>query len=104
MLSVSRGFTYRYAYDATTRSVTIDPATIQLEGKVVDPRRTYRVTVNSFLADGGDDFSLLRDAADRTPGVLDIEALVAYLGKTSSPHAPLVAAPKLTRVKGNGCE
>ena len=104
VMSVSRGFTYRYAYDAAARAVTIDPATIRLDGKIIDPRRTYRVTVNSFLADGGDGFSLLREATDPTPGVLDIEALVAYLGKTSSPQSPLEAPAKLDRVKGNACE
>jgi 5'-nucleotidase len=104
VMSVSRGFTYRYVYDAGARTVSIDPSTIRLGGKAVDPRRTYRVTVNSFLADGGDGFALLRDANGRSPGVLDIEALVDYLSRTSSAGSPLTASRWQARVKGNGCE
>jgi 5'-nucleotidase len=83
--------------------VTIDPASVKLDGKVVDSKKRYRVTVNSFLAGGGDGFTVLRDAVDRTAGDLDIEALVAYLGATTSPTKP-VAPGKLDRVVGNACD
>ena len=62
VLSVSKGFTYRYTYDRKTRAASIDPASMRLGGQVIEPSRTYRVTVNSFLADGGDGFTALRDA------------------------------------------
>jgi 5'-nucleotidase len=103
VLSVSKGFSYRYAYDRSTKAVTIDPSSMLLAGKAVEPSRSYRVTVNSFLADGGDGFGVLRDATDRTPGPVDIDAFVGYLSAVSSARAPLVA-PGGDRVKGNGCE
>jgi len=103
VLSVSSGFTYTYLYEASSKKVTIDPASMRLGGRKIDPAKRYRVTVNSFLADGGDGFSVLRDAPDRTTGALDIDALVDYLHRTTS-AAPLEAARKLDRVLGNACE
>jgi 5'-nucleotidase len=103
VLSVSQGFTYRYRYDATSHTASVDAESMRLRGKPVEPAARYRVTVNSFLADGGDEFGALRDAPDRTPGPVDIDALVDYLTRTTSAAAPLTAPP-LTRVTGNGCE
>jgi 5'-nucleotidase len=103
VLSVSQGFTYRYAYDPATKGITLDATSMRLHGQVIDPHRRYRVTVNSFLADGGDGFSALHDAKDRVDGVLDVEAFVTHLGKSSA-HAPLVPPKALTRVVGNGCQ
>jgi len=104
VLSVSKGFTYRYVYDAPTKAVTLDPASMRLDGKVILPHATYRVTVNSFLADGGDGFALLREVKERVPGPLDIDALAAFLGKTTSPRAPIVAPKRLERILGNACQ
>jgi 5'-nucleotidase len=103
VMSVSKGFTYSYVFDRASKAVTIDPASIQLRGHRVDPAKSYRVTVNSFLADGGDGFSALRDADARTVGALDLDALVDYLTRTTSPSAPLTP-PKPDRVKGNACQ
>jgi 5'-nucleotidase len=45
------------------------------------------VTVNSFLADGGDNFAVLVDGTDRLGGEVDLDALVTYFGD-NSPVAP----------------
>ena len=45
---------------------------------MVDPEATYRVTVNSYLADGGSDFSVLTEGTERTGGMIDLDALTAY--------------------------
>jgi 2',3'-cyclic-nucleotide 2'-phosphodiesterase (5'-nucleotidase family) len=42
----------------------VDPATIKINGTTVDPAASYRVTVNSFLADGGDGFTELKNGSD----------------------------------------
>ncbi len=86
VLQVSRGFSY--TWDAA-RPVgeRVDPSTIAIDGVTVDPGATYRVTVNSFLADGGDGFAVLREGTERTGGVIDLDALVAYFS-ASSPVAP----------------
>ena len=50
---------------------------------VVDPGATYRITVNSFLADGGDNFLVLTEGTDRLGGEVDLDALVTYFGANS---------------------
>ena len=43
--------------------------------------------MNSFLADGGDNFSVLPDGTNRLGGEIDLDALVTYFG-INSPVAP----------------
>ena len=57
-------------------------------GVVVDPARTWRVTVNSFMASGGDELTVLREGTERLEGEQDIEALVRYLARFKDPGAP----------------
>ena len=57
-----------------------------LNGKPLDPARTYRVTINNFLASGGDGFSALAVGRDATDGGLDLDATEAYLA--TNPKAP----------------
>jgi len=51
------------------------------------------VTVNSFLAEGGDSFLVLRDGTDRVGGAIDVDATEAYFAG-GSPIAP----PPLDRI------
>ncbi|HZA95694.1 MAG TPA: 5'-nucleotidase C-terminal domain-containing protein, partial [Burkholderiaceae bacterium] len=62
---------------------------MRLDGRPIELDGTYRVTVNNFLAEGGDGFRVLREATDRAEGSADIDALLAYLSQTSSTQ-PLV--------------
>jgi 5'-nucleotidase len=101
ILQVSNGFTYRYAYDRAANKGTVDA--MKLHGAPIDPAKHYRVTVNSFLAGGGDAFKVLKDGTDRQSGGPDVDALVAYLGKSSSQKKPLTPHP-LTRIAGDGCK
>jgi len=61
-----------------------DPATAPTP---IDPAATYRVVVNSFLADGGDAFATLARGTDRRFGGLDIDALARYL-EANDPYTP----------------
>jgi 5'-nucleotidase len=101
ILQPSSGFTYRYAYDRATRTAKIDD--VRVNGAPLDPRRVYRVTVNSFLAGGGDGFKVLLDAGDRVDGGGDLDALVAWLAKHATRESPLEPRA-VDRVTGNGCE
>ena len=86
VLQVSSGFSY--TWDAAGPvGARVDPSTIAIGGVPVDPGATYRVTVNSFLAGGGDGFAVLREGTERTGGVIDLDALVAYFSATG-PVAP----------------
>ena len=100
ILQVSKELSYAYSYDRATRRGTID--SLEVHGRPVDPARTYRVTVNSFLAGGGDGFAVLRAATERVDGAADLDALTAYLAKTSSAKTPLEPRA-LTRIRGDGC-
>ncbi|MCF7985982.1 MAG: bifunctional metallophosphatase/5'-nucleotidase [Methylovulum sp.] len=87
ILLPSTGFSY--AWRATGADCDkIDPNDIKINGVVVDPAASYRVTVNSFLADGGDKFNVLTKATNRLGGAQDSDALEAYF-KANSPIAPV---------------
>ena len=84
ILQVSDGFTY--SWDALVAvGDRVDPADIVLNGVVIDPAVNYRVAVNSFLADGGDNFVVLREGTDRLGGDVDVDAFVDYIRA----HSPL---------------
>jgi 5'-nucleotidase len=59
-------------------------------GALIDKTATYTVTVNSFLADGGDNFTVLRDGTNRLGGPVDLDALIAYLQATAQPFTSTV--------------
>ncbi len=89
-LAVSAGFTYtlsRTIVNGTCTAVSITD--VKLNGKALDPAATYWVTVNNFLADGGDNFTTFKQVAEseRLPGGVDLQALTDYLS-TFSPVAP----------------
>jgi 5'-nucleotidase len=65
----------------------VDIAGIMINGVPIDPNASYRVTVNSFLADGGDGFTVLTQGTDRLGGEVDLDALVKYF-EANSPVAP----------------
>jgi 5'-nucleotidase len=86
ILQVSAGFTYSWSLSAPACN-KVDPSTIMINGVVVDPAASYRVTVNSFLADGGDNFSVLKLGTDRLGGDVDTDAFEKYF-VANSPVAP----------------
>jgi 5'-nucleotidase len=53
----------------------------------LDPAKTYRVVVNSFLAGGGDGFATLATGANVYFGGLDIDSLADYLA-AHDPYTP----------------
>ncbi|QSI79167.1 bifunctional metallophosphatase/5'-nucleotidase [Niveibacterium microcysteis] len=75
----------------------VDATTLKINGVTVDPSASYRITVNSFLATGGDGFAVLSSGTERVGGDVDLDALVNYFGKVSSPSTPL-APPALGRI------
>jgi len=74
-LDVSEGFTYSLSASGAPGSKV---SAIAINGVAVDPAASYRVTVNSFLADGGDGYTVLTGGTDRLGGDVDLDALVAY--------------------------
>ena len=60
---------------------------MQLDGRTIALADAYRVTVNSFMASGGDGFTVLLEGRERETGVIDVDAAETYF-KTSSPLSP----------------
>jgi 5'-nucleotidase len=74
----------------------IDPSLIidEQTGQPVEPAATYRVTVNSFLATGGDNFVVLNSGLNRVVGQVDLEALIEHIAALQQPFT----APPLGRI------
>jgi len=116
ILLPSRGFRYTWngaaACDARIRSVSLQtPAGTEVlvdeSGRVLEASRRYRVTVNDYLAAGGDGFSTLRRGRDALGGPLDIDALSAYLARHKGPEQVYRLDPsdaqRIKRMGGQSC-
>ena len=57
-----------------------------LDGKPIDPSGHYRVTVNNFLASGGDGYTVLTEGTETFDAGLDLDALEAWLA--TNPPVP----------------
>ena len=78
LLIPSAGFTFAYDRNRPAGERIVSMA---LNGAPVDPAATYRVTVNNFLASGGDGFSLLSQAKPVADAGQDLDALEAYISR-----------------------
>lgn len=93
-LGVSKGFTYTYEEKPVTVNGT---ATFQgevtgmwLNGEPVDLGATYSVTVNSFLASGGDNFFEFANGTGKADtGKVDLEAMVDYMAQYKDTPLPV---------------
>jgi len=85
-LQPSKGFTYTFDLRRPAGD-RVDASTIKIDGATVSPATGYRVTMNSFLATGGDGFTVFNQGMDQIGGAVDIDALEAYI-KANSPVAP----------------
>jgi len=56
-------------------------------GAPINPAATYRVTVNAFLAGGGDNFTVLNEGQNRVVGPVDLDALVDYIETLPQPFS-----------------
>lgn len=61
---------------------------LRVDGVELAPDALIRVTVNRFLAEGGDGFTALTAGADRVGGPVDIAALADYLAAAARATAP----------------
>ena len=86
VLLPSRGFSY--AYDLR-RPAGQRVGEIALNGVPVDEAGRYRVVINDFLAEGGDNFSVLRQGEAATGAGHYVDALEAYFAVHSPVKPPL---------------
>jgi len=88
------GHTLRYSW-AQTRPAgdRVVDSSVLIQGEPVVATRTYRVQMNSFLADGGDGFAAFRECTDQLGGEVDLDALA----RSFMPHSP-ISPPPLNRI------
>jgi 5'-nucleotidase len=83
-----------YQWSATARQVVDGSVSFTGGASPIDKAATYRVVVNNFMADGGDNYTVFRLCTDPLGGEIDLDAFARYLGA----HSP-VAPPPLTRIE-----
>ena len=86
VMPVSRGFSYSWD-PARPPGSRVVPGSVTLDGKPLDPAARYRVTLNDYLANGGDGLAMLREVRERTQGGRLLDAVSQYLER-NQPLAP----------------
>ena len=98
VLQVSRGLHSRWSRQAAAgappgQGRRVVPGSVSVDGVPLQPDRVYRVTVNDFLASGGDNFTMFIEGRNRQVGERDIDLVQALLRAT-----PSLAPPPLGRI------
>ncbi len=75
---VSNNFRFQFSQAADgTPTLT----SLTLDGQPLQDTKDYRVVVNNFMAEGGDDFSVFRQGRDKVSLGVDVDALVEWLAE-----------------------
>ncbi|WP_462380118.1 bifunctional metallophosphatase/5'-nucleotidase [Pseudomonas sp. Marseille-QA0892] len=95
----------RYRWDpARPEGQRVMPGSVMLNGAPIRDDASYRVTVNSFMADGGDGLTVLTEGSNRLDtGLNDLEALITYLqasDQAGKPAGRAQADGRIRRVSG----
>jgi len=98
-MAVSRGF--HYTWDASTpegaapgTGARVVPGSMRLDDEAIEMDKNYRITVNNFMASGGDNFSVLKQGGNLQQGELDSVAVKLYLRTRG-----VVQVPALDRIE-----
>lgn len=98
IMPVSTGFSY--AWDASKpfgaapgMGQRVVPGSMKLNGKVIDMNADYRITVNNFMASGGDNFSIFRQGRNFQDGEVDSVVTKLYFGVKR-----VISPPALDRI------
>jgi 5'-nucleotidase len=96
IMGVSKGFSY--VWDAAKPiGSRVVAGSMKLNGAPVRLDLEYRVVANSFVAAGAEGFTVFRDGRDRQVSVLDLDALVEYLGANSL-YQPMPLGTRIVRL------
>ncbi|WP_223592194.1 bifunctional 2',3'-cyclic-nucleotide 2'-phosphodiesterase/3'-nucleotidase [Neobacillus bataviensis] len=55
------------------------------DGSLIDPEAEYTITVNNFMADGGDGFAVLKSGKNRVTNVVDLDGFIQYFKSLPQP-------------------
>ncbi|WP_280345298.1 bifunctional metallophosphatase/5'-nucleotidase [Nocardia abscessus] len=81
------GITYTYSATAPKGAKVIADS-VRVGGQPLNPVATYRITTNSFLASGGDGFTVFTEGADTAAGPTDLDAFETFLRDKPPLQAP----------------
>ncbi|WP_232839605.1 bifunctional metallophosphatase/5'-nucleotidase [Nocardia aurea] len=81
------GLTYTYV-DSAPKDQKVVAASVRIGGQPLNPVATYRITTNSFLASGGDGFTVFTEGTDKTVGPTDLGAFESFLTSHPDVQAP----------------
>ncbi|MBP4048769.1 bifunctional metallophosphatase/5'-nucleotidase [Chromobacterium violaceum] len=95
ILQVSSGFRYSWSQSAPAGS-KVDIGSITINGVKIDPKASYTVQVNNFIAGGGDGFTVLTEGVNRVGGGVDVDVLQSYLA--AHPALPVPALDRIVQL------
>ena len=87
--------TFKYESDPNAATCEGKVGRMWVNGVEVQPGDTFRVTMNNFLATGGDGFTVFTEGTNPLGGAIDLDSFVAYL---QSKEPAGVAVPALNRI------
>ena len=106
ILQVSNGFSYQHMFDTTAASFAAQKSgkfvcdgSVKLNGVAIDKTVAYRVTMNSFLADGGDNFTVFKLGTSQLGGAVDLDSMRDYFAA----HSPVAPGAQNRIVKVTSC-
>ena len=106
ILQVSNGFSYQHTFDSTPANFAaqkggqfVCDGSVKLHGVPIDKLTTYRMTMNSFLASGGDNFTVFNQGSDQLGGALDLDAMQQYF----TAHNPVAPGAQNSIVRVASC-
>jgi 5'-nucleotidase len=94
-LQISSTFKYEEVPVGTAAACADRIGRMWVSGAEVTPTSSYRVTMNNFLATGGDGFTVFLEGTEALGGAQDIDAWVAYF---QSKEPAGIAVPALDRI------
>jgi len=86
VLAPSKGLAFRFD---RTRPAGERIVSLTLDSAPIDPAARFRVTINSFLASGGDGFTGFVGKPEAVTGPVDLEALETYIRGADRREVPL---------------
>lgn len=93
---VSNNFRFQYSQAPNGISTL---TSLTLDGQPLVDTKDYRVVVNNFMAEGGDDFNVFRQGRDKVNLGVDVDALVEWLAE--NPNAMDQIQPgRIVRIEG----
>jgi 5'-nucleotidase len=63
---------------------------VRRNGLPIDLQHVYTVTVNNFLAAGGDNFTVLTEGKNQVGGPIDLDALIVYIQALEQPFSAAI--------------